>query len=44
MISASEVAVRIKRLPIFPEAPARLAALLAQGEHGGGRIRESHQA
>jgi putative nucleotidyltransferase with HDIG domain len=34
MISAAEVAVRIKRLPIFPEAPARLAALLAQGSSG----------
>jgi len=34
MISAAEVATRIKRLPIFPEAPARLAALLAKGNSG----------
>ena len=34
MISAAEIAVRIKRLPIFPEAPARLAALLAEGGSG----------
>jgi putative nucleotidyltransferase with HDIG domain len=34
MISAAEVASRIKRLPIFPEAPARLAALLAKGNAG----------
>ncbi len=31
MISAAEIATRIKRLPIFPEAPARLAALLSKG-------------
>jgi putative nucleotidyltransferase with HDIG domain len=34
MISAAEVATRIKRLPIFPEAPARLAALMAKGNSG----------
>ncbi len=34
MISAAEVAIRIKRLPVFPEAPARLAALLAKGNTG----------
>jgi putative nucleotidyltransferase with HDIG domain len=34
MMSAAEIAVRIKRLPIFPEAPARLAALLANGNAG----------
>jgi putative nucleotidyltransferase with HDIG domain len=34
MISAADVASRVKRLPIFPEAPAKLAALLAKGNCG----------
>jgi putative nucleotidyltransferase with HDIG domain len=34
MISAAEIATRVKRLPIFPEAPAKLAALLAKGNCG----------
>jgi putative nucleotidyltransferase with HDIG domain len=34
MISVSEITARIKRLPIFPEAPALLGALLAQGGAG----------
>ncbi len=34
MISAREVTARIKRLPIFPELPARLAALMATPTSG----------
>ena len=36
MISVAEITTRIKRLPIFPEAPAKLGALLAQGNAGDG--------
>lgn len=34
MISTTEIATRVKRLPIFPEAPARLAALMAKSNTG----------